>query len=159
LAQRDLQFAGELLQGVLFPPEQDRVHRRRNGDIKPDDEAPSARRRRVLPVPARASRTRGVKQLVITADDFGAAPEVNEAVEIAHRDGILTATSLMVSAPAADDAVARARRLPFLRVGLHLVLVEGRPALPASEIPDLVAGDGTFRTDMARAGAAMFFLL
>src|SRR5262249_6037725 len=27
------------------------------------------------------------------------------------------------------------------------------------EIPDLVAGDGTFRTDMARAGAAMFFLL
>ena len=40
-------------------------------------------------------------------------------------DGILTAASLMVSAPAAADAVARARRMPTLRVGLHLVLVEG----------------------------------
>ena len=30
--------------------------------------------------------------------------------------------------------------------------------LPASEIPDLVDRDGMFRSDMARAGAAMFFL-
>ena len=36
----------------------------------------------------------------------------------------------MVAAPAAQDAIARARRLPRLRVGLHLVLVEGRPILP-----------------------------
>jgi predicted glycoside hydrolase/deacetylase ChbG (UPF0249 family) len=99
-----------------------------------------------------------VKQLIVTADDFGAANEVNEAVEIAHQDGILTAASLMVSAPAAADAVARAKRMPSLRVGLHLVLVDGQPALPASEIPDLVDRDGMFRTDMARAGAAMFFL-
>ena len=79
-------------------------------------------------------------------------------MEIAHREGVLTAASLMVSAPAADDAVARARSMPSLGVGLHLVLVEGRPTLPASEIPDLVDADGLFRTDMARAGAAMFFL-
>jgi hopanoid biosynthesis associated protein HpnK len=48
--------------------------------------------------------------------------------------------------------------MPSLRVGLHLVLVEGRPTLPAAAIPDLVDADGFFRTDMARAGAAMFFL-
>jgi hopanoid biosynthesis associated protein HpnK len=99
-----------------------------------------------------------VKSLVITADDFGAAIEVNEAVERAHRDGILTAASLMVSGAAAADAVRRARAMPSLRVGLHLVLVEGRPALPAASVPDLVDGHGNFRTDMARAGAAMFFL-
>jgi predicted glycoside hydrolase/deacetylase ChbG (UPF0249 family) len=99
-----------------------------------------------------------VKSLIVTADDFAAAPEVNEAVEIAHRDGILTAASLMVSAPAANDAVARAKGMPSLRVGLHLVLVGGRPALPASEIPDLVDKDGMFRSDMARAGAMMFFI-
>ena len=64
----------------------------------------------------------------------------------------------MVSAPGAADAAARARRLPGLGVGLHLVLVEGRPTLPPSSIPDLVNCDGLFRTDMARAGAAMFFL-
>ena len=44
------------------------------------------------------------------------AKEVNEAVEIAHREGILTAASLMVSAPAARDAIARAKAMPNLRV-------------------------------------------
>ncbi|HVV27479.1 MAG TPA: hopanoid biosynthesis-associated protein HpnK [Rhizomicrobium sp.] len=99
-----------------------------------------------------------MKKLIVTADDFGAAVEVNEAVERAHRDGILSAASLMVAGDAANDAVARARNMPSLRVGLHLVLVEGRPVLPASAVPDLVDARGCFRTDMARAGAAMFFL-
>jgi hopanoid biosynthesis associated protein HpnK len=99
-----------------------------------------------------------LKRLVITADDFGAAPQVNEAVERAHRNGILTAASLMVSAPGAADAVARAKRMPGLRVGLHLTLVDDRPALPAAAIPDLVDKDGFLRSDMARSGAAMFFL-
>ena len=99
-----------------------------------------------------------MKRLIVTADDFGAASEVNEAVEIAHRDGILTTASLMVSAPAAADAIVRAKKMPLLRVGLHLVLVEGRPALSASEVPDLVERDGVFRSDMVRAGAVMFFL-
>lgn len=98
-----------------------------------------------------------MKNLIITADDFGAAIEVNEAVERAHRDGILSAASLMVAGPAAQDAVARAKTMPGLRVGLHLVLVEGKPVLPAGAVPDLVDDTGHFRTDMARAGAAMFF--
>jgi hopanoid biosynthesis associated protein HpnK len=99
-----------------------------------------------------------VKSLIITADDFGAAIEVNDAVERAHRDGILSAASLMVAGAAAGDAVARAKTMPRLRVGLHLVLVEGRPVLPAAKVPDLVDSTGHFRNDMARAGAAMFFL-
>lgn len=99
-----------------------------------------------------------MKQLIVTSDDFGAAIEVNEAVERAHRDGILSAASLMVAGPAMEDAVARAKTMPKLRVGLHLVLVEGRPVLPAGQVPDLVDAAGHFRTDMARAGAAMFFL-
>jgi hopanoid biosynthesis associated protein HpnK len=99
-----------------------------------------------------------LRKLVLTADDFGAAVEVNTAVERAHRDGVLTAASLMVAGAAAHDAVARARAMPSLRVGLHLVLVEGRPILPIKSVPDLVDGQGFFRSDMARAGAAMFFL-
>jgi hopanoid biosynthesis associated protein HpnK len=82
---------------------------------------------------------------------------VNEAVEIGHRDGVLTSASLMVAAPGCADALARAKRLPNLRVGLHLVLVEGRPALPPSALPDLVTGEGLFRTDMAIMGAEIFF--
>ena len=98
-----------------------------------------------------------MKRLIVTADDFGAAREVNDAVEAAHRGGILTAASLMVSAPAAADAIARARRLPSLRVGLHLVLVEGRPMLPASAVSHLVDRNGAFRSDMAALGAHITF--
>jgi hopanoid biosynthesis associated protein HpnK len=98
-----------------------------------------------------------LKRIVVTADDFGAAREVNDAVEEAHRQGVLTATSLMVGAPHAADAVARARRIPSLHVGLHLVFVEGRPVLPSSEVSELVEKSGAFRTDMAAMGAAIFF--
>lgn len=84
------------------------------------------------------------------------APEVNEGVELAHTNGILTATSLMVSGPAVDDAVARARRLPSLRVGLHLMLVDGPPVLPPERIPDLVDTHGQLRSDLAMAGVAIF---
>ncbi|MBX9882226.1 MAG: hopanoid biosynthesis-associated protein HpnK [Sphingomonas sp.] len=98
-----------------------------------------------------------MKRIIVTSDDFGAAFEVNEAVERAHVDGVLSCASLMVTGPAAEDAVARARRLPRLGVGLHLVLVEGVPALPPEQLPDLVDTSGRFRTDMARAGATMFF--
>ena len=58
----------------------------------------------------------------------------------------------MVASPAAADAVQRARALPGLRVGLHVVLIEARPALPPERIPDLVGSDGQFRSDMARLG-------
>ena len=99
-----------------------------------------------------------MKGLIVTADDFGAAEAVNDAVEQGHRDGILTAASLMVSGAAASDAVARAKTMPRLRVGLHLVLVDGRPTLPASAIPDLVDETGMFRNAMTAQAVRIFFL-
>ena len=97
-----------------------------------------------------------MKRLVVTADDFGLAVEVNAAVEEAHRDWILSAASLMVGAPAAADAVARARRLPNLRVGLHVVLLELRPAPRRDQVPDLVDAHGHFRSDMVRLAVEIF---
>jgi len=98
-----------------------------------------------------------LRKLVVTADDFGAAIAVNEAVEIAHRDGILTAASLMVSGAAVDDAVSRARRLPALGVGLHIVLADGAPVLPPEQIPALVGADGFFPAGMLRTALAIAF--
>jgi len=98
-----------------------------------------------------------VKRVIVNADDFGLAIPVNEAVERAHRDGIVTTASLMVAEPAADDAVARARALGTLRVGLHVVLVHGRPAAPPDAIPDLLESDGMFSRDLAAAGVRYFF--
>lgn len=95
--------------------------------------------------------------MILSADDFGAAPEVNEAVERAHRDGVLRAASLMVGAPAAQDAVERAQGMPGLAVGLHVVLVHGRPVLPPDRVPDLVDASGAFLTDLVRAGVRFFF--
>ena len=97
-----------------------------------------------------------MKRLVVTADDFGAAVQVNAAVEQACTTGVLTAASLMVGGGAVADAVARARRLPALRVGLHLVLVEGRPVLPASELAELTGPDGRFRRDMVACAVDIF---
>ncbi len=96
-----------------------------------------------------------MKRLILTADDFGAATQVNEAVETAHRNGVLTASSLMIAGPAATDAIARARRLPALRVGLHLTLLEGRPVLPAAAVARLLDRDGRFVASPAALGARL----
>lgn len=76
--------------------------------------------------------------LIVTADDFGLSPEVNEAVEAAHRSGVLTCASLVVTGPKAADAIRRARSMPRLGVGLHLALLDAPSALPAQDIPDLI---------------------
>jgi hopanoid biosynthesis associated protein HpnK len=99
-----------------------------------------------------------VKRLIITGDDFGLAIPVNEAIEVAHVSGILSTTSLMVGASAAADAVEKAKRLPTLKVGLHLVLVKGRPVLPPDSIPGLVNEHGEFHENLVAAGFRFFFL-
>ncbi len=95
-------------------------------------------------------------RLITTADDFGLTRGVNQAVSEAAARGILTTASLMVSAPEAADAVARARNLPALAVGLHLVVIEGTPTLPPETIPDLVDTDGRFPSDQVRLGVNYF---
>lgn len=95
--------------------------------------------------------------MIFTADDFGLDSRVNDAVEQATRHGVLSAASLMVAAPAAEDAVRRARALADLHVGLHLVLTDGRPILPPDHIPDLVDGHGRFDDRMVRSGLRFAF--
>ena len=81
------------------------------------------------------------KHLVVTADDFGMSIEVNEAVEEAHRNGILTNASLVVAGAAAADAIRRAKRMPGLGVGLHLAIF-GAPAQQSGEAQQMIAPDG-----------------
>jgi len=71
-----------------------------------------------------------VKQLVINADDFGFTRDVNQGIVEAHREGILTATTLMATGAAFDDAVRLAKQNPSLDVGCHLVLVGEPPFAP-----------------------------
>ncbi|HEX7153970.1 MAG TPA: ChbG/HpnK family deacetylase [Thermoanaerobaculia bacterium] len=68
-----------------------------------------------------------MKSLIVTADDAGLHPGMTEGAIRAHRNGIVTACSLVANGVAFDDAVARLRDVPSLEVGVHLTLVEERP--------------------------------
>ena len=84
-------------------------------------------------------------RLVVTADDFGLSPLINRGIVQAHRAGIVTATALLVNAPATDEAVELAAQTPGLQIGLHLGIVEGYALTAAhSSITDSLPyfGDG-----------------
>jgi predicted glycoside hydrolase/deacetylase ChbG (UPF0249 family) len=90
------------------------------------------------------------KQLVVNADDFGFTHDVNRGIIEAHQHGILTATTLMATGDAFDDAVRLARENPALDVGAHLVLVGGRPLASShagwpSSVPQMLAAIATRR--------------
>jgi chitin disaccharide deacetylase len=98
-----------------------------------------------------------MKRVIVSADDFGLSEAVNEGVERAHREGVLGSASLMVAGAAAADAIRRAKAMPGLRVGLHLVVIEGPAVLPPAEIPDLVDARGQFPSDQLRLGLSYYF--
>jgi chitin disaccharide deacetylase len=85
-----------------------------------------------------------LRTLVVNADDLGLTVGVNDGIFEAHDRGILTSASLMASAPAAANAIRRARRQPTLGIGVHLTLVDGTPMLPPDRVPTLVQDDGRF---------------
>lgn len=66
---------------------------------------------------------------MINADDFGFTPDVNAGIVHAHREGVLTATTLMANGAAFEDAVRLTHANPTLDVGCHLVLVQGNSVL------------------------------
>ncbi|MBI2301967.1 MAG: ChbG/HpnK family deacetylase [Armatimonadetes bacterium] len=66
-------------------------------------------------------------QVVVNADDFGHSPAVNEAIARGHREGVVSSATLLVNAPGTADAVAMAKDLPRLGVGVHLALTETEP--------------------------------
>ncbi|RME49076.1 MAG: ChbG/HpnK family deacetylase [Chloroflexi bacterium] len=96
-------------------------------------------------------------ELIFNADDFGRLPAINAAVIRAHREGVLTSASLMVTGDAVEEAVALAHEWPTLAVGLHVVVVAGRAVLSPGEIPHLVDERGYFDANPVRAGLRYFF--
>lgn len=83
-------------------------------------------------------------RLIVTADDFGLLPEVNDAILAGYECGVVTSASLRVSATASRSAAAAAHLRPGLAVGLQLVLCGGQSTLPRRHIHDLVDSTGRF---------------
>ncbi|WP_421992407.1 hopanoid biosynthesis-associated protein HpnK [Roseococcus sp.] len=96
-----------------------------------------------------------MRRLILNADDLGLAAETNEGIERAHREGVLTAASLMTGEAGFEEGVRVARANPDLAVGLHLTLTDGVPTLPAARIPALTQKNGRFRDDMAGMGLTL----
>lgn len=100
---------------------------------------------------------RADKMVIVTADDFGFSREVNAGIIRAHREGILTGTSLMVAAAARDEAAALARENPALDVGLHLVVCRGQSALAPERLAGIVDAFGNFIENPVAGGMRYFF--
>lgn len=66
------------------------------------------------------------KRLIVTADDVGLHRGMTDGAIRAHREGIVTACSLVANGVAFYDAVERLRDVPSLEIGVHLTLVEER---------------------------------
>jgi predicted glycoside hydrolase/deacetylase ChbG (UPF0249 family) len=84
------------------------------------------------------------RRLIVNADDLGRSRGVNRGVLLAHKNGIVTSTTLMANAEAAEDAAWLARDQKRLGVGVHLVLTYGKPLSPPRAVPSLVREDGSF---------------
>jgi len=56
-----------------------------------------------------------------------------------HERGIVSSATLMATGACFEEAVALAAAMPGLSVGCHVVLVDGEPLLPASEVRSLLA--------------------
>ncbi len=84
------------------------------------------------------------RRLIINADDFGLCEGVNRGIVQAHKDGVLTSATIMVSMPSADEAVEAARSLSGLGVGVHLNLTEGRPVSEDVSVRCLLDSNGCF---------------
>jgi chitin disaccharide deacetylase len=83
-----------------------------------------------------------MKNLIVNADDLGWTTGVNRGIAEAHRNGIVTSSSLLANGPAFDDGVNVARALPALGVGIHLNLSDGAPLSGAKNVPSLVDEHG-----------------
>jgi predicted glycoside hydrolase/deacetylase ChbG (UPF0249 family) len=84
------------------------------------------------------------RRLIVNADDFGRAEAIDRGILRAHRDGIVTSTTLMTNAPGTAHAARLARETPALDVGVHLVLTYARPLSDPSRLRSIVRDDGSF---------------
>ncbi|MFA5383176.1 MAG: ChbG/HpnK family deacetylase [Eubacteriales bacterium] len=85
-----------------------------------------------------------MKNLIITADDYGMSLSVNNAIEECAAAGIVNATNLMVGMKFYESIVNIKKYFPKISIGLHWTLTAGYPVSDKREIPSLVNNDGLF---------------
>ena len=87
-----------------------------------------------------------MRRLIINADDLGLTSGVNRAIAEAGHRNALTSATIMANAPAFAEAAELAKALPGLKIGCHVVLVDGAPVAP--DLPSLTNDAGRFRSSL-----------
>lgn len=90
------------------------------------------------------------KQLIITADDYGLCPAVNDAIEDCLGAGSVSATCVMTNMPACDQAATLRRKFPRSSIGLHWNITQGRPLLGPAAVPSLFDNQGQLGASLRR---------
>jgi predicted glycoside hydrolase/deacetylase ChbG (UPF0249 family) len=91
-----------------------------------------------------------MRTLIVNADDFGLTHGVSAGILAAHRHGIVTSTTVIVTADVDRRQLAEARDTG-LGLGLHVNLTHGQPLTRGRSLAD---GSGRFRRGPQRAAAA-----
>jgi len=90
-----------------------------------------------------------VRALIVNADDFGLTRGVSAGILAAHRHGIVTSTTVMITLDIDREQLAEARDCG-LGLGLHTNLTLGKPLTRGRTLVD---GKGAFVRDARRAAA------
>lgn len=90
-----------------------------------------------------------MRRLIVNADDFGMTPAVSAGILSAARHGIVTSTTILMTADI-DRNLLSAALDSGLGLGIHLNLTLGTPLTRARSLVD---GDGRFVRDPRRAAA------
>ena len=80
-------------------------------------------------------------KLIVNADDYGMSRGVNLGIIEAHKNGIVTSTTLMVTMPEVEHGLLLARDCPDLGIGLHLNCTLGKPL---TDCKSLIKENGDF---------------
>lgn len=83
-------------------------------------------------------------KLIVNADDFGISLGTNYGILEAHKNGIVSSTTLMVNMKTCEHAVNLAKMAPALGVGIHFNLTKG---FPLTNPKTLLAPNGEFFKD------------
>lgn len=81
-----------------------------------------------------------IKKLIINADDFGMCEGNSLGILLAHEEGLVSSTTVMMNMPYALWALDKAKAYPNLGIGVHLTLTAGKPLFLARKAIQMKRG-------------------
>jgi len=88
-----------------------------------------------------------MKQLIVSADDFGLTKSMSEGAVKAYRDGIVTSLNLLPTGSAFEESFYLLKSIKLKEIGAHLSLTETSPVTDPAKVASLVTKKGDFHAN------------